>query len=243
LHRLKIVVSILLSLSLFSATAQFSANGEHSVFSPKKENTYRDTVWIISGYKPLENNFKKWKFDFVLDARSTLVSGTVARLAGLRIGMEYRRVHRFGFGFYNLGDGVVVRSLEEVNPDITRATLNIRYSSIFYERVMFFNPKWELSMTAHAGRGRITGDYIIAGGIKPQGFPDRRVRAFEFSTTAFYHLTWWFSVGGGVGYRLVPDAPEEVQSIYNAPVGILRVRIKFGKLVKSIWNNDIKNTY
>ncbi|MFN6379021.1 MAG: hypothetical protein ACK4WD_07085 [Flavobacteriales bacterium] len=240
---MKIVVSILLSLCFLSAAAQFSAVGEPASIFHKKENTYRDTVWIISGYKPLENNFKKWKFDFVLDARSTLVSGTVARLAGLRIGMEYRRVHRFGFGFYNLGDGVIVKSLEEVNPDITRATLNIRYSSIFYERVMFFNRKWELSLTAHSGRGRITGDYIIAGGIKPQGFPDRRIRAFEFSSTAFYHLTWWFSVGGGVGYRLVPDAPEEVQSIYNAPVGILRVRIKFGKLVKSIWNHDIKYTY
>jgi hypothetical protein len=243
LQRLKIVVSIFLSLCFLGAAAQFSPVGVTPSFPNKKENTYRDTVWIISGYKPLENNFKKWKFDFVLDARSTLVSGTVARLAGLRIGMEYRRVHRFGFGFYNLGDGVVVQSLEEINPDITRATLNIRYSSIFYERVMFFNPKWELSLTAHSGRGRITGDYIIAGGIKPQGFPERRVRAFEFSTTAFYHLTWWFSVGGGVGYRLVPDAPQEVQSIYNAPVGILRVRIKFGKLVKSIWNHDIKYTY
>ena len=228
---------------LFAAAAQFSPVAESTPFFHKKENTYRDTVWIISGYKPLENNFKKWKFDFVLDARSTLVSGTVARLAGLRIGMEYRRVHRFGFGFYNLGDGIVVRSLEEINPDISRATLNIRYNSLFYERVMFFNPKWELSLTAHAGRGRITGDYIISGGIKPQSFPDRKVRAFEFSATAYYHLTWWVSAGGGVGYRLVPDAPEEVQSIYNAPVGILRVRIKFGKLVKSIWNHDIKYTY
>lgn len=243
MQRLKIVVSILLTLCLLHSGAQFNPLVEQSIFAPKRENTYKDTVWIISGYKPLERNFRKWKFDFVLDARRTLVSGTVARLAGIRIGMEYRRVHRFGFGLYNLGDGVVVKSLEELNPEITRATLNIRYSSIFYERVMFFNPKWELSLTAHAGRGRITGDYIIAGGIKPQGFPDRRVRVYEFSSTAYYHLNWWISVGGGIGYRLVPDAPQEVQSIYNAPVGILRVRIKFGKLVKSIWNHDIKNTY
>lgn len=208
-----------------------------------KNETFKDTVWIITGKKPLSAAYKKWKLDFVFDARQTMVSGTVARLAGLRIGMEYRRVHRVGFGFYNLGDGIVVSSLEEVNPEITRANLNIRYSSIFYERVMLFNPKWELSLTAHAGRGRITGDYILAGGLRPQSFPSLRIRAYEFSTTAYYHLNWWISVGGGIGYRLVPDIPDEIKPIYNSPIALVRVRFKLGKLVKSIWNHDIKYTY
>lgn len=230
-----------ISSPLFAQKTE-SSTARSTSFQIRNE-TFKDTVWIITGKKPLSSVYKKWKFDFVLDARQTLVSGTVARLAGLRLGMEYRRVHRIGVGFYNLGDGIVVRSLEEVNPEIVRASLNIRYSSIFYEREMFFNPKWELSLTAHLGRGRITGNYILAGGLRPQSFPTFRIRAYEFSTTAYYHLNWWISLGGGIGYRIIPDAPDEVKPIYNSPIALARIRFKLGKLVKSIWNHDIKYTY
>lgn len=233
----------MVSLIAFHLSSQ-SLQGNQGTFRfPIHENEYQDTVWIITGHKPLNDHFKRWKFDFVLDARQTIVSGIVARLAGTRIGMEYRRVHRFGLGFYNLGDGISVNSLAEVNPEIVKANVNLRYTSFFYERVMYFHPKWELSLTAHAARGRITGNYLIAGGIKPQAFPTQRVKAFEFSTTAYYNLNWWISLGTGIGYRIVPDAPEEVSHIYNSPIVLARIRLKLGKLVKSIWDHDIKHSY
>lgn len=232
-------------LSIFlmctSVSLAFSHTPTVGIFGKNKD--YRDTVWILTGYKPLDGNFKKWKFDFVFDARQTIISSTVARIGGIRVGMEYRRVHRFGFGFYGLGDGVNTTSLEELSPNITSATFYLRYSSIFYERVLFFNKKWEISATAHLGKGTISGDYLIDGEGRRRSYPERTVRPFEISTTTYYNLNWWISAGVGVGYRYMRKTPDEIQPVYNAPVAILRVRIKFGKLTKSIWDHDIKDTY
>jgi len=245
LQRLKIHVAILSCLFLMTLVVR----GQHDFKSIATDGSmlftkkaYSDTVWTITGPTVLDSRFKKWKFDFVLDARQTIVSNTVARLAGIRIGMEYRRVHRFGFGFYNFGDGVNVNALNEISPFVTVANLNLSYNSVFYERVMLFNPKWEVSLTGHLGNGTITGTYTLESG-RTINLPTVRVRPIELSTTCYYNLTWWCSIGGGIGYRYMRQTPVEVRPIYNAPVAILRVRIKFGKLTKSIWNHDIKHTY
>lgn len=211
--------------------------------APFNRKAYSDTVWIVTGKRPLDGFFQKQKLDFVLDARQTLISNTQARIARLRIGIEYRRVHRFGFGFYGLGDGVRLSSLYELDSTIVDATLNLSYVSAYYERVLFFNKKWEWSATVHVGRGEITGIYRKSGDSVFLTLPKQEVRPFEISTTAYYNLTWWCSLGTGIGYRFMRSTPEEIRPVYNAPVAIARVRIKLGKLVKSIWDENAKNEY
>ena len=181
--------------------------------------------------------------DLILDARYTLVSSTRARLAGLRLGMEYRRVHRFGMGIYNLGDGVRVDTLAELGPKVDEAILNLSYLSLFYERVIFFSPKWEFSLTGHVGSGSITGRYRNVESDTWTEFPERKVRPVELSGSLYFHPTWWFSVGGGVGYRFMRSTPPEVRPIYNAPVAIAKVRIRLGRLVKSTWDKEVKYEY
>jgi hypothetical protein len=233
----RIAFVIIFNVFAALAVAQFDGN------SFLKRNDYSDTVWIVSGKKPLDALFQKQKLDFVLDARQTLISNTQARIAGLRLGIEYRRVHRFGFGFYGLGDGVRLNSLTEVDSSIIDATLNLSYVSMYYERVLFFSKKWEWSATLHIGRGEITGIYRRAGDNVFLTLPKQEVRPFEFSTTGYYHITWWCSFGAGIGYRVMRSTPAEIRPVYNAPVAIARVRIKLGKLVKSLWDENAKKEY
>ncbi len=224
----------------------FFAAESHAQFDGSlkpNRHDYKDTVWIVTGKKELGNLFQKQKLDFVLDARQTLISTTTARLGGLRLGIEYRRVHRFGIGVYGLSKGVHLNSLIDLDPKITEAVLNLSYASIFYERVLFFNRKWEWSATVHLGKGQITGDYRTSADSLWRSFPTRDVKPFELSTTGYYHLTWWCSIGTGIGYRFMRDTPDEVRHIYNAPVAIARVRIKLGRLVKSIWDENAKKEY
>ncbi len=214
-------------------------NGRMSTYS----EPYHDTVWIITGKKELNTLFQKQKFDFTLDTRLTLISNTTARLAGLRMGIEYRRVHRFGIGLYGLGNGVHMSSLREINPNINDAVLNLSYASVFYERVLYFHPKWEWSATVHVGKGEINGKYRTANNQLWQALPSRSVNPFEISTTGYYHLTWWCSLGFGYGYRFMSNTPMEVRPVYNAPVAIARLRIKVGRLVKNIWDKDVRLEY
>jgi hypothetical protein len=218
-------------------------SAQRTLFSANRNSNYQDTVWIITGKRELGSNFQKQRLDFSIDARQTLISNTTARMTGLRLGVEYRRVHRFGIGAYGFGDGIYMKSLRELDTNISEAVLNLSYLSLYYERVLFFNKKWEWSATAHIGRGQITGSFRTSPDSTWSNFPTRDVKPFEISTTGYYHLTWWCSVGAGIGYRYMRSTPIEVRPIYNAPVAIARVRIKFGKLIKSIWDKDTKNEY
>lgn len=203
----------------------------------------RDTIWTVAGKRDLGPIFKKWKFDFVLDARRTFISDTPARILGVRLGMEYRRVNRFGFGIYDSGSGVYVHSLSDFDQAMEQARVTLSYVSAFYERVLYFHPKWEWSMTYHFGKGRVEGDYVPEGTEYWLPLDDRNVYLMELSSTGYYNLFWWCNIGMGAGYRQVSGLQQEFRKFYSAPVAIARVRIRLGKLVQSIWDRDIMYEY
>lgn len=216
-----------------------------------KQNLNTDTVWIITGPHALGPAYRKFKFDFSVDARQTLIDAQRAKVGGIRIGLEYRRVHRAGIGLYGLRDGILnglsggveLSALPQIDSTITWARLTMAYQSIYYERVIYFSRKLEWSLTAHYGKGKISGSYLKPGLEQPEPFRVIRMTIAEFSSLAYYNVNYWCSVGVGVGYRFVPSASREVRNVYESPVGLLRIRFKLGKLVKSIWDKDTKNLY
>jgi hypothetical protein len=234
---MKGLLSILFSFLLVQAVAQF----EGAVPSIKSPSS--DTVWIITGKQELGPAYRKFKLDFSLDARQTLIGAQRSRIGGFRFGLEIRRVHRIGIGLYGLGDGVELNSLPAIDSTITWAKLQMTYSSLYYERIMYFSRRVEWSLTCHYGRARITGDYRRQSSEQTQELQETRPRILEFSTLGYYNLNYWCSVGAGVGYRYMLGASAEIRDVYEAPVGLIRIRIKVGKLIKSIWDKDTKNLY
>ena len=181
------------------------------------------------------------KPEFVFDGRLTLVSNAGAKLGGLRAGFEVNRVNRFGIGFYSFSNGVNTTSLNEISSSIVSANLKLNYTSAYYERVLVFTKKYEWSSTIHFGVGNVSGSYTYANGSV--GNYDAPVQLTELSTTLYRHLTYFMSVGGGIGYRQTRNAPEELLPIYNAPVFIVKLRIQPIKMVRGIWNKDLRNRY
>jgi hypothetical protein len=232
-------VSILFLLILLSGSAGAQFDG----YLSSKRRLDSDTVWIITGKRELGPAYRRFKMDLSLDARQTLIGTQRARVGGIRIGLEYRRVHRIGIGLYGLGEGVVLDSLPEIDKSITWANLTLAYQSIYYERVLYFSRKWEWSATAHFGRGVITGVYTRSGLIGTETLEEQRLRVLEFSTLGYYNVNYWCSIGAGVGYRYMLSTAPEIRDVYEAPVGLVRVRVKVGKLIKSIWDKDTKNLY
>jgi hypothetical protein len=208
----------------------------------QRKPSYADTVWIVGGRTALDDRYKKIKFDYGFDARQTLVSSAQVRLLGFRVGLEIRRVHRFGLGFYKLGEGVRLNSLLEVSPNIDSADMRLNYTSLYYERVLYFGKKMEWSATSHVGIGNISGAYRYRGTGVVQNF-SRTVYPVELSSSLYFHLTYFMSVGVGLGYRYVPAAPLELRPIYNAPIAILRVKFRVVKMVRGIFNSKVRHTY
>jgi hypothetical protein len=178
---------------------------------------------------------------FILDGRRTLVSDQGARLGGIRIGVEMNRVNRFGFGFYSFSKSVSTTSLNEISSNIISADLELNYASIYYERVLLFTKKYEWSSTLHVGLGNVSGSYTYENGSV--GNYNEPLQLTEISTTLFRHLTYFMSIGAGVGYRQTRNAPEELLPIYNAPVFLVKLRFQPIKAVRGIWNKDIRKRY
>lgn len=198
----------------------------------------------VFGQKEERNKKLHYPFikpEFILDGRLTLVSNEGARLGGLRLGVEMNRVNRFGIGFYSFSNGVQTESLNEISPNIISANLELNYASLYYERVILFTKKYEWSSTLHLGAGNVSGSYTYLNGSV--GNYNEPLQLTEISTTLFRHLTYFMSVGGGIGYRQTRNAPEELLPIYNAPVFIVKLRIQPIKMVRGIWNKDIRNRY
>jgi hypothetical protein len=201
---------------------------------------------LLSVFGQKEERNKKSDYPFIkpeiiLDGRLTLVSSEGARLGGLRIGVEMNRVNRFGIGFYSFSKGVQTESLNEISPNIVSANLELNYASLYYERVILFTKKYEWSSTLHLGVGNVSGSYTYLNGSI--GNYNEPMQLTEISTTLFRHLTYFMSVGGGIGYRQTRNAPNELLPIYNAPVFIVKLRIQPIKMVRGIWNKDIRNRY
>lgn len=200
-------------------------------------------VWLISGNKYLGQGFKKWRLDVAFDGRNSFNEGNSVRVAGFRIGAEYLRVHRFGIGFYDLS--APARQEMYTNNDTTfgPANLTLSYRSLYYERILFFNPKWELSGTAHLASGNINVN-------KPDEFTGRfryfetvEVTPLELSTSAYHHLSWWLSAGLGIGYRWMLNTPEEMVPLYSSTVYLAKVKVRVGKAVRTLWNKDARYEY
>jgi hypothetical protein len=234
----RVVVIFLFLLS--GAEGNFVARGQRTSVQFKRQ--YRDTVWTLSGDKVLDDRYRKWRVDLSADARITMISNTRTRLGGVRLGLEYRRVHRFGIGIYNVGDGVGVSTLREISPAIDTATLTMGYISAYYERVLLFNRKWEWSVTGHIGRGSVQGDYLFLGSSKVETF-DQRFTLVEASSVLYYHLTYFMSVGAGLGYRGVDTDISEISRIYSSPVAVLRLRIRLFKMVGGLFSKDIRERH
>lgn len=202
-----------------------------------------ESVWILGGDKFLGQGFRKWKFDAVLDGRNSFDDGSPVRVGGLRLGLEFKRVHRFGIGFYGLSE-IERDNFQTLDNGIVPARLKLDYSTFYYERVLYFSRRWEISGTAHLGSGQIKISYndpkdsTLTFNEQPID-----IRILETSVSAYYHITWWFSIGGGVGHRWIEDTPVELGNIYDSTVYLVKAKFRFGKMLRAIRNKQVKNEY
>jgi hypothetical protein len=204
---------------------------------------YSDDVWIFFKPKHIEHPFRKWKPEVVLDGRQTFVDGENFRIGGVRFGLEYRRVHRFGLGNYNLTKPINLDRLPDVGPDVESAKITFTYTSLFYERIWFFSRRWEYSTAVHGGIGNIRGTYTTERGKVEESFEPIEVMPVEISNTLLFNPTWWMSIGGGVGYRLVTRASDDIQETYSGGLYVVRFKIRFGKMFIWLFNPEVKNAY
>ncbi len=202
-----------------------------------------NSVSLITGECTLEPYQNKLKPDFSLDARRTLFNKQWVAVMGLKGGVEYRRIHRLGVGIYFLNTRVFDREFDFDVP-VDKLEYEFRYSTIYYERVLYFDRKWEFGATAHAGGGRIKVFY------QSPDNPNERVElqpvdfsALELSVYGDYNILYWLGAGVGLGYRGILGVDKDLRKEFNSPIFVVNLQLKMFKLARSFYDESVKDEY
>lgn len=211
-------------------------------FSPKAQES-ETYVMIIGGPCRLESYQLKTKPDIGIDARRTLFQKQWVAVMGLQAGVEFRRVHRLGAGFYFLNTRVFDRQFDFDIP-AEQVEYEFRYNSLYYERVLFFNRKWETGANAHLGGGSVKIFYQ-----NPQNPNDRieldpvEFSAVELAAYGNYNILYWLGVGVGTGYRFVFGAGNDLRKNFSSPIAVVNLQLKITKLARGFFDENVKHEF
>ncbi|HIP36304.1 MAG TPA: hypothetical protein EYG85_05580 [Crocinitomix sp.] len=181
---------------------------------------------------------KKWKILVGLDARRSFFQTQKVKINGIRLGVQYKGVHRFGFGFYSLSKKIefknfVVDKADAQNP--TSVLVDVNYNSLFYERVFLKTKKWEISFPLHLGKGLFKRQYLNNLGNYKQ-WDKKSFSVFNVGFQVKYYIFTWFAPRISFGYRHTYKTLPEIQEAFNKPYYAFGLSISLGELFRSIFN-------
>lgn len=197
-------------------------------------------VMLINGKCTLEPYQNKLRPDISVDARRTLFEKKWVAVMGLKFGVEYRHVHRLGIGVYFLNTRVFDRKFDFDLP-VEKVEYEFRYSTIYYERVLYFDRKWETGATLHLGGGNIKVFYQ-----NPDNSNERiQLDPVEFSTVELsaygeYDILYWLGIGAGAGYRQIMGSGKNLRKDFSSPIFVINVQLKLIKLARSFYDENTK---
>lgn len=187
-------------------------------------------------FLPERHGKKDWKLILGLDARRSFFRGVPVKINGLRIGAQFLGVHRFGIGFYGLSKNVVFTDIPVDNPAATDTSLivfNAGYLSLFYERVIYRNKKWEFAVPLEYSAGSITGYFEDSTGTFLP-LADEAFNALSFGIQTKYFVFKWLAPRFSIGYRFILNSSPEIKKAFNKPYYSFGLQILLGELYRTI---------
>jgi hypothetical protein len=189
---------------------------------------------------PKDYGEKKWKIIVGLDARRSYFHDQKVKINGLRLGAQYRGVHRFGFGFYALSESIFIQNVIIDQQDALQPTtlrINVDFTTLFYERVLYKVPKWEVSIPIYLGSGKLRSEYINnLGNYKTLSKAPFSVLGFGIS--AKYYIFKWIAPRVTFGHRLTYNTNKDIRKAFNKPFYSFGVSISPVELYKSLIKKD-----
>lgn len=200
----------------------------------------QDTTDYLVDVFPKQYGQKPWRFLLGFDAKRSFYAGYPVKFNGLRIGAEYKGVHRFGIGVYGLKKNVVFTEIDVNQPGATDTSVvkfHVSYSSLFYERVFYKTPKWEVALPFYLSGGTVEGIYQDSTGLFHE-FANKPFSAFSGGAQVKYYIWPWLAPKVSVGYRITFNTDPEIKQAFNSPYYALGISISIFELYKTIFKYD-----
>lgn len=186
----------------------------------------------------MRESFKhKPKPDVRLDTRNSFITSRVARIRGVKLGLDFNKTVKLGLGYNWLSSDVEVkRSYTAANGEQYAAPfkLHFGYVSPYFEYTFYRDKRWEFSIPLHLGIGaarfRYTDDVGAEYTTKGVG-----VLLYEPYMTALYKPIRYLGVGVGTGYRLLLVGNRQLPGNLNSPIYVF----KFSFFAGELWNDVV----
>jgi hypothetical protein len=168
-----------------------------------------------------------------LDSRGSFVTGTNVRIAGIKAGISFADRLEFGIGYQWLVSDHRKFYPSDTPNGYALTDLKLRYGSFYSEYTFFAKKYWSVTVPVQLGLGQ--SFYLEQ---RKQGNNIRHGRGLVWlyepaMITDFYFLRY-FSVGGGIGYRLMLLNNKSIDERFSAPVYMYRFRVFFGKIYRDL---------
>lgn len=183
---------------------------------------------------------KKWKIIVGLDARRSFFGTQKVKINGIRLGAQYKGVHRFGFGFYSLSKKIEFEGIDINQSDAqlpSKVLVDVNYNSLFYERVFLKTKRWEVSFPVHLGGGQLKRQYLNNLGNYKQ-WDKRKFSVLSGGVQVKFYILTWLAPRVSFGYRHTFNTLPEISNAFNKPFYAYGLSISLGELFRTIFNDD-----
>jgi len=202
-----------------------------------------NTVRLIGEERELLPYQNKLKPDFSFDARRTLFQNRWVLVGGLKFGVQYKRIHRIGIGVYFLNTRIFDDEVEFIL-EANNIEYDFGYSTLYYDRVLYFDKKWELGGTLHFGGGKIKTYYQNEFNPNERNTgPELNFSVAEFVAYGEYNVLYWLGVSAGLGYRQVFGLEYDLGSDFSSAIFVINLRLNLIKLARSYFDESVKDEF
>lgn len=175
-------------------------------------------------------------FDWDIDTRNSFIASKRAGVFGIRAGVHFDRIVRLGLG-YNFLYTTISEEFFTENSGGRRVNakqrFHMRYGSIYGEYVYYRKNNLKMTIQMLFGAGISQFRFVDSYNVQVKS-SWRPVYLYEPHMTGDYKLMKYFSVGAGLGYRIVYSPDKFSRSRLNSPIYIVRANILFRELYNAL---------
>lgn len=170
-----------------------------------------------------------------LDTRNSFVTNFPAQVRGIKAGVKYGKNVRLGVGYCWLDyKKPTLLSATDIDTNWSGVKLYQHYGVVFFEYVFYRKNHWTATIPVQLGVG-VSGYKDNAKTTLPHHGRGGLV-TYEPAMIADYTFLKYFSVGAGVGYRLMLIPNRKIGERFTAPAYFLRFNFDIGRLAEEIMN-------
>ena len=176
----------------------------------------------------LRHVFKQKKSpSFKFDTRNSFITGSTAKVYGIKAGVSFGNRFSTGIG-YNFIGKELTEPLELTKNNFVEAEIRMNYIAPFVEYSFYRKGPWEVSVPLQIGAGKSFLRYTVED--KKYVVNRNTVVLYEPGMTFEYKILKLIGVGAGFGYRIMLKNNRQIEQQFTSPVYALRLRLIFDEL-------------